>query len=217
VPDAPAPQSPWEAAAGEALSGLHPRLLPYFRAIPAGSVGRGQGVFARAGTPRRWLWPVLWVLGRQGVLFAAWQHDVPFTVTNRPDVDDSGAPVVRAVRTFRFASGERHMVDAVTATSTGLVDHLGHRRRWSADLVVHARDGALSMTSGAMRLRVGRRSVAVPAAVSPGVSLREEFDEAVGRQRVSVTLDAPLVGRIYEYTGHFDYSVEPDDTGGTAS
>jgi hypothetical protein len=204
VPDAPAPQSPWEAAAGEALSGLHPRLLPYFRAIPAGSVGRGQGVFARAGTPRRWLWPVLWVLGRQGVLFAAWQHGVPFTVTNRPGVDDSGAPVVRAVRTFRFASGERRMVDAVSASPTGLVDHLGHRRRWS-------------MTSGTMRLRVGRRSVAVPAAVSPRVSLREEFDEAVGRQRVSVTLDAPLVGRIYEYTGHFDYSVEPDDTGGTAS
>jgi hypothetical protein len=151
------------------------------------------------------------------VLFAAWQHDVPFTVTNRPGVDDSGAPVVRAVRTFRFASGERRMVDAVTASSTGLVDHLGHRRRWSADLVAHARDGALSMTSGTMRLRVGRRSVAVPAAVSPRVSLREEFDEAVGRQRVSVTLDAPLVGRIYEYTGHFDYSVEPDDTGGTAS
>jgi hypothetical protein len=216
VPDAPAPKSPWEAAAGEALSGLHPRLLPYFRAIPAGSVGRGQGVFARAGTPRRWLWPVLWALGRQGVLFAAWQRDVPFTVTNRPGADDDGRPVVHAVRTFHFTTGERHMVDAVTATPAGLVDHLGHRRRWSAGLVAQARDGALTMTSGTMRLRVGRRSVGLPTAVSPRVSLREEFDEAVGRQRVSVTLDAPLVGRIYEYTGHFDYSVEPDHPGGTA-
>ena len=216
MPDAPAPQSPWEAAAGEALSGLHPRLLPYFRAIPGGSVGRGRGVFARAGTPRRWLWPALRVLGRQGVLFAAWQHDVPFTVENHPGVDDEGRPVVRAVRTFSFATGERRMVDAVTATPAGLVDHLGHRRRWSADLVAHARDGALTMTSGTMRVRLGRRSVAVPALVSPRVSLREEFDVAVGRQRVSVTLDAPVIGRIYEYTGHFDYSVEPDQPGETA-
>jgi hypothetical protein len=159
---------------------------------------------------------VLRVLGRQGVLFAAWQHDVPFTVTNRPATDDAGQPVVVAVRTFCFTSGDRRMVDAVTATPSGLVDHLGHRRRWSADLAARALDGALTMTSGAMRVRVGRRSVALPAAVSPRVSLREEFDEAVGRQRVSVTLDAPVIGRIYEYTGHFDYSVEPDDAGGTA-
>ena len=216
MPHAPAPQSPWEAAAGEALAGLDPRLLPYFRAIPDGSVGRGHGVFARAGTPRRWLWPVLRVLGRQGVLFAAWQHDVPFTVVNRPGLDEEGRPVVHAVRTFCFSSGERRMVDAVTATADGLVDQLGHRSRWSADLVAHARDGALTLTSRAVRLRLGRRSVALPATVSPTVSLREEFDADVGRQRVSVTVDAPLIGRIYEYTGHFDYSVEPDDAGGTA-
>ena len=88
MPDAPAPQSPWEAAAGEALSGLHPRLLPYFRAIPAGSVGRGQGVFARVGTPRRWIWTVLWVLGRKGVIFADWQHDVTLNVNKSPGVEE---------------------------------------------------------------------------------------------------------------------------------
>jgi hypothetical protein len=52
--------------------------------------------------------------------------------------------------------------------------------------------------------------------VSPTVTLREEPDADVGRQRVSVIVDAPLIGRIYEYTGHVDHSVEPDDAGGTA-
>jgi hypothetical protein len=53
------------------------------------------------------------------------------------------------------------------------------------------------------------------AAVSPTVTLREEPDADVGRQRVSVTVDAPLIGRMDEYTGRFDHSVEPDDAGGT--
>jgi len=41
------------------------------------------------------------------------------------------------------------------------------------------------------------------------VTLHEAFDPAAGRQRVSLTLDAPVVGRIYEYSGHFDYRIEP--------
>jgi hypothetical protein len=30
-----------------------------------------------------------------------------------------------------------------------------------------------------------------------------------GRQHVALTLDAPLLGRIYEYSGAFAYRVEP--------
>lgn len=206
------PPSPWESVAGDLLDGLHPRLRPYFAAIPAGSVGVGHGVFDRVGTPRRWLWPVLAVLGRQGVLFPVWQHDVPFGVVNTPGVDPAGGVAVGAVRTFAFSDdpdSHRSMVDAITAGPGGLVDHLGTRRRWSADLAVAVVDGGLVLTSGALALRVGRRHLPLPRAVSPRVTLHEAFDPAAGRQRVSLTLDAPVVGRIYEYSGHFDYRIEP--------
>ena len=89
------PDSPWRAALGEDFARLHPRLLAYFSAIPAGRVGRGTGTFDRVGTSRRWLWPVLRVLERRRILFPVWERDVAFTVENR--ADHSG---VSAVRTF---------------------------------------------------------------------------------------------------------------------
>ncbi len=52
---------------GDELEALHPHLSDYFSLIPVGKIGRGRGVFATVGTPRRWLYPVLAVLGRLGV------------------------------------------------------------------------------------------------------------------------------------------------------
>jgi hypothetical protein len=206
-----AARSPYEAALGDELDRLHPRLRTYFSAIPAGAVGCGRGTFAVVGTPRRWLWPVLWVLGRQGVLFPVDRHDVPFRVTNRAATDATGSVAVRAVRHFDFADGPRHMVDSIVARGTGLEDHLGHRRRWSARLRVTVVDGALTMTSTRTSLRMGRLHLPLPRTIAPRVSLHESFDESVGRQRVSVVLDSPALGRLYEYTGHFDYEVVADD------
>lgn len=204
-------RSPYEAAMGAALDRLHPRLRPYFSAVPAGSVGRGRGTFAVVGTPRRWLWPALWVLGRQGVVFAVDRRDVPFRVENRPSTTASGAVAVTAVRTFAFADGARRMVDEIVARGDGLEDHLGHRRRWSARLRATVVDGALTMVSTSTSLRLGRLGVRLPRVVAPRVTLHESFDESVGRQRVSVVLDSPALGRLYEYTGHFDYEVVADD------
>lgn len=204
-------RSPYEAAMGDALDRLHPRLRPYFSAVPAGSVGRGRGTFAVVGTPRRWLWPALWVLGRQGVVFAVDRRDVPFRVENRPSTTASGAVAVTAVRTFAFADGSRRMVDEITARGDGLEDHLGHRRRWSARLRARVVDGALTLVSTSTSLRLGRLNVRLPRVVAPRVTLHESFDESVGRQRVSVVLDSPTLGRLYEYTGHFDYEVVADD------
>ncbi|MBE7163154.1 MAG: DUF4166 domain-containing protein, partial [Williamsia herbipolensis] len=67
-----------------ATARLHPRLRAYFAAIPPGHVGRGDGVFAVVGTPRRWLWPFLALFARDDVMFPVWERDVPFTVENRP-------------------------------------------------------------------------------------------------------------------------------------
>lgn len=204
-------RSPYEAAMGDALDRLHPRLRPYFSAVPAGSVGRGSGTFAVVGTPRRWLWPVLRLLGRQGVLFAVDRRDVPFRVENRPSTAVGGAVAVTAVRTFAFADGPRRMVDEIAARGDGLEDHLGHRRRWSARLRATVVDGALTMVSTNTALRLGPVDLRVPRIVAPRVTLHESFDDSVGRQRVSVVLDSPALGRLYEYTGHFDYEVVADD------
>ncbi|KJQ54451.1 DUF4166 domain-containing protein [Microbacterium sp. SA39] len=198
------PQSPYERALGERLLDLHPRLQNYFRAIPDGSVGVGDGVFDRVGTPRRWLWPILRVLERRGVVPACWEHGVPFRVENRTIAS-------RAIgeRTFQLRRGPWIMRDAVALTRHGrVVDELGEPGLVAACFDVETRDGALELTSRSVGLRLGRLRLRMPRALSPVVRLIERFDDAVGRQIVDLTIDAPLVGRVYEYRGHFCYRIE---------
>lgn len=202
------PQSPYARALGERIDDLHPRLRTYFSAIPDGAVGIGEGVFQRVGTPRRWLWPLLRLLERRGVVAAGWERDVPFRVENRTIAS-------RAIgeRTFHFARGPWVMRDAVALTQHGrVVDELGEPGLIAACFDVEADGGALRLTSRAVGVRLGRLRVRIPRLIAPVVRLTERFDDALDRQRVSLTVDAPLVGRVYEYRGDFRYRIDTVDT-----
>jgi hypothetical protein len=207
--------SPYELVLGSELDALHPRLRAYFDGIPDGCTGVGTGVFERVGTPRRWLWPALWLLGREGVLFPVWSSRVPFTVRNHPVVDAAGNTAVLATREFRFGARrpwatDREMTDAITAERGRLVDHLGTQRRYVARLHAQAVDGQLHMVSTRVLVRFGRFSIPVPSSIAPVVRLVERFDEKTGLQHVSVVVEAPRLGRLYEYSGSFRYSVIDD-------
>ncbi|QQD76520.1 DUF4166 domain-containing protein [Curtobacterium sp. YC1] len=216
-------RSPYELTTPpEVLARLHPRLRTYFGAVPPGHVGRGEGVFAVVGTPRRWLWPLLALFARDAVMFPVWERQVPFTVENRaarvrrgPGTGREARPAVRAHRTFHFRSGTRTMVDAITAGPDGLVDNLGRRGRVSA--LLRAEVDATGPDAGALRLvstRVTFRALGrdrrLPAVVSPRVTLVERFDDEADRQRVSLVLSAPVLGTLYRYEGAFRYEIVPD-------
>jgi hypothetical protein len=216
-------RSPYELSTPpEVLARLHPRLRTYFAAVPPGHVGRGEGVFTVVGTPRRCVWPVLAWFARDAVMFPVWERDVPFTVENRPARVRRGSgtglearPAVRAHRTFRFRSGARTMVDAITAEPDGLVDHLGRRGRVSARLRAQVDDtrpdaGALRLVSTRVTFRALGRDLRLPAALSPCVTLTERFDDEADLQRVSLVLTAPVVGTLYRYEGAFRYEIAPD-------
>jgi hypothetical protein len=204
--------SAYELVLGSGIDELHPRLRAYFGVIPPGGSGRGVGVFDQVGTPRRWLWPVLWVLARQAVLFPAWQRQVPFTVTNRSAVVSPGNVAVLAERVFHFAAGDFRMLDAVTAENGGLVDYLGMKRRYRCCLAIEVVDGELRMTSTSVSVRIWRAGIRLPRLISPVVTLTERFDDASERQQVSVTVESPLLGRLYEYSGSFRYEILAGET-----
>lgn len=220
-------RSPYELSTpSEVLARLHPRLSTYFGAIPPGHVGRGEGVFDVVGTPRRWLWPLLAWFARDSVVFPVWERDVPFTVENRPARVRRGSgtglearPAVRAHRTFRFRSGARTMVDAITAEPDGLVDHLGRHGRVSArlraEVDAHGPDaGALRLVSTRVTFRALGREVRLPALIAPRVTLMERFDDEADLQRVSLVLTAPVLGTLYRYEGAFRYEIAPDEERG---
>jgi hypothetical protein len=189
---------PWEVALGDSIARLPPALREYFTTIPAGSVGRGSGVFSVVGTPRRWLWPILGILGREGIVFPVWEQDVPFTVENRPVY--SG---LASTRTFRFARGTRSMTDLVVTGRSGLEDRLGRHRWVVARLETIVGDDTLTLRSTGVRVL----GVPLPPFVSPVVTVLERAHG--GERHVSLTLDAPLIGRLYEYSGTFTYRIEP--------
>jgi len=169
-------------------------------------VGVGEGTFQRVGTPRRALWPLLRRLERRGVIAARWERDVPFRIENR-----TIASRAIAERTFRFAGGPWVMRDAVAPTRHGrIVDELGEPGLVVACFDVEPRAGALHLTSRAVGIRVGRFRLRIPRVVAPVVRLVERWDEEAERQRVRLTVDAPLLGRLYEYRGDFSYILEPD-------
>jgi hypothetical protein len=105
------------------------------------------------------------------------------------------------------------MTDAITAGDSGLVDHLGDRRNVTVALAAEVSTGELRLCSTGVTISLGRLRVRLPAAISPRVSLAERFDDAAGCQRVSLTITAPILGRLYEYAGSCSYEIRQGDIG----
>jgi Domain of unknown function (DUF4166) len=198
--------APWAVALGARVDELHPQIRDYVGGTATGRIGRGVGTFEVVGTPRRWLWPMLALLARQGVLVPAWRRDVPFTVTNRLSHDGT----LTAERTFELPGGSWTMHDAVSVQDGELVDDLGTAARYRAHLRAWAENGALRLRSTHVSLRIGGAHLRLPTVLAPVVQLREGFDAAAGRQRVHLRLEHPALGVLYEYRGTFDYRVEEE-------
>ncbi|MGO4679409.1 DUF4166 domain-containing protein [Microbacterium sp. 2MCAF23] len=201
--------SPYAIALGDRITTLHPRLQAYVQPIPAGWVGVGDGVFDQVGCRnpllRTLLGPLLRVLQRGGAVYAGWAQAVPFTVRNRDEVGRS------AERTLHLRTDPWTMRDQVHPLPHGrVVDRLGRGGVVAAVFEVTASDGALELRSTRVGLRLGRVRIRFPQWLAPRIRLRESADDAVGAQRVALTVDMPLLGRIHEYAGTFQYRIEED-------
>ena len=202
----PETRSPYERALGSRVTQLHPVLQSYFAAIPAGSVGIGEGVFERFGTERRWLRPPLAWLARRHVIVPGMHRQVPFRIENR-----TVAGRQTAARSLDLDSGTWTMVDAVSLSESGqAVDVLGQPALVEASFDVAAVEGGLSLSSRAVAVRLGPVRLPVPKAIRPAIALSERFDAEVALQKVSLTVDVPVLGRVYEYHGSFTYRIEKE-------
>jgi hypothetical protein len=198
--------SPYERALGDRISELHPKTAWYFRTIPDGQVGIGTGVFTRAGSPHRWLWPVFRIAESLGVAFAGWERDVPFRIENRT----IGGTAV-AVRYFDLPGRTWVMPDTVALGENRILrNEIGPHRTvvTTFDLDVH--DGAVVLTIRRVGMRFGRLRIAAPRFLRPRIGLVERWDDGRQQHHVNMTIDAPLLGRVYEYTGYFDYVIESE-------
>ena len=86
------------------------------------------------------------------------------------------------------------MIDRISPT---LVDSLGATGQYRATLNGEVVDGGLRLWSTGMRFGV----IPLPARVE----VAERWVD--GLQHVAVTITAPVVGRVYEYSGYFRYEI----------
>ena len=100
------------------------------------------------------------------------------------------------------------MVDVVSFRNGALVDQLGRPAAVAARFTPSVIGGGLRLDSTDVSIRLGRLKMRIPAPFAPRIRLVEEHTG--DRQRVSLTVMAPFVGIIYEYSGHFSYSVAPE-------
>jgi hypothetical protein len=198
--------SPYERALGDRISELHPKTAWYFRTIPEGRVGVGRGVFTTAGSRYRWLRPVFRIAEALGVAFAGWERDVPFRIENRTI---GGAAV--AVRHFELPGRTWVMSDIVTLGSNRILrNEIGPRRTVVTTFDIDVVDGAVELRIRRVGMRFGRLRIAAPRLLRPRIGLIERWDEERQQHHVNMTIDAPLLGRVYEYTGYFDYAIESE-------
>ncbi|MFB4353630.1 DUF4166 domain-containing protein [Microbacterium sp. LS_15] len=198
--------SPYERALGARISELHPKTAWYFRTIPPGHVGVGTGVFTTAGSRYRWLRPMFRIAEALGVAFAGWERDVPFRIENRT-VDGRAL----AIRWFELPGRAWVMPDAVELTAGGVLrNEIGPHRTVVTTFDIDVRDEAVVLTIRRVGLRLGPLRFSVPGFLSPRIGLVERWDEERERHHVSMTIDAPVLGRVYEYIGFFEYAIESE-------
>ena len=199
-------ESVYQRVLGDEFDRLSPELRAYFSAPPEGSVGRGHGVYAVAGSRRRWLWPVFAYLARRRILFPEFGHDVPFTVTNIPGPGEG----LSSRREFHFPGRERVMQDTMHVVDGRLHDFLGRRGGLEVRFVVTVSPrGSLRMLSDRAWLHLSGLRLPLPALLSARVVLDESWVD--GHQRVDVRMRHPLFGEIFGYSGTFDYHYERFD------
>ena len=193
----------YQRVLGPDFDSLAPELRAYFSPPPAGSVGRGSGVYEVAGSKLRWLTPVFAVLAWRRILFPEYARDVPFTVTNIPGPGEG----LSARREFHFPGRERVMQDTMHVVDGRLHDFLGRRGGLEVRLAVSVgADGGLRMLSDRAWLHLGALRLPLPALLSARVVLDESWRQ--GSQRVDVRMLHPLFGEIFRYTGTFVYRYE---------
>lgn len=100
---------------------------------------------------------------------------------------------------------------AVSVSESGqVIDVLGRPALVEAAFDVAADDAGLSLSSRGVTVRLGSIRLPVPKVIRPVIALSERFDAEAAHQYVRLTVDVPVLGRVYEYTGSFTYRIEKE-------
>ncbi|HEX6700598.1 MAG TPA: DUF4166 domain-containing protein [Gaiellaceae bacterium] len=200
-------------ALGDDFDRLHPEIQRRFGFSSADGVASiGHGVMEELWRGPAFTLPFL-VLGTwRRIMFPERGHDVPFRIENYAYVDRFGRETVTWARTFELPRRMR-MFDATMIWSERrgcIVDYLGTHQHLAVDL--HAsvdEEGGIRFRSGEQRFYERRIAFRFPLLFSGIAEVREWYDDAERRFRISVEVGNERFGRLFGYRGWFQAEERP--------
>jgi Domain of unknown function (DUF4166) len=205
----------YQRVLGSDFDRLHPEIQRRFGFTSADGVAAiGRGVMDEVWRGRLYTLPFLYVGTWRRIMFPETGRNIPFSIENYAFVDDFGRETVSWVRTFRSSKTRRFDAYMVYSEARGsIVDYLGSHEHLAVDIDLRVDEqGGLCLRSGAQRFYEGRLGFDFPMLFSGTADVREWYDDATQRFRISVDVRNRTWGRLFGYTGSFDVEwrqVEP--------
>lgn len=198
----------YQQALGTEFNRLHPEIQKRFGfSSDEGIASVGRGVMDRVWRGRAYTLPFLIVGSWRRIMFPDRGCNIPFSIENYAYRDRFGRETVTWIRTFELPKRTRRF-DATMIFSHqrgGIVDYLGTHQHLAVDIDLRVDDeGGLCLHSGAQRFYEGPVAFSFPMAFSGYASVREWFDDATGRFRISVAVRNRIWGPLFGYSGSFE-------------
>ncbi|MFI1569121.1 DUF4166 domain-containing protein [Streptomyces sp. NPDC020490] len=191
---------------------LHPQLRRRFSVgLASGEACTGRGVMDRVWHGRAFVKPFLALGATRNILVPRTGRRVPFMIENVPYTDRYGRETVTFVRTFDLARPHRFDAQMVLSPKGDrILDYLGTHQHLASDLHLRAEpDGSLLIRSGEHRFREGPVDVRVPELLGATAEVRESYDDAAARFRISVRVVNRRFGPLFGYEGSFTATYTP--------
>ncbi len=203
----------YQEVLGDDFDRLHPKMRWRFGFSSAdGTCQIGAGVMDDVWRGPWWTLPFLLLGSTRRVLFPSRGRDVPFTIANYAYVDGFGRETVTWSRRFRMPRRIRAF-DATMIHSRSrelVVDYLGTHQHLAVDIHCSVDDdGGLCIRTGDQRFYEGPVAFRFPMLLTGVATVREWWDEAVGRFRVDVRVENRLFGPLFGYRGSFTVTERP--------
>jgi hypothetical protein len=152
-------------------------------------------------------------------MFPESARGVPFTIENYAYCDDFGRETVTWIRTFQTRrAGRPRRFDAYMIYSQQrrrIVDYLGTHQHLAVDIDLSVDDqGGLCLVSGEQRFYEGPLGFRFPMFFSGVASVREWYDDALGKFRIDVNVSNKTWGPLFGYHGAFEVEWKTVPPGG---
>jgi hypothetical protein len=202
----------YERALGTDFQRLHPQIRRRFGFSSADRIASvGSGVMDEVWKGRPFTDPFLRVGAWRRIMFPETGRNIPFTVENYAFVDQFGRETVSWIRTF--ATRRVRRFDAYMVYSDNrrrIIDYLGTHEHLAVDIDLSVDDeGGLRLRSGHQRFYEGLIGFRFPMLFSGIADVREWYDEAASRFRISVAVHNRVWGPLFGYRGSFNVEWRP--------